>query len=334
MKMDVSLLRPFVPMDPIETHPVTQLVAEDLFSRLWLGQSWTLDPTAICAHLAGADIRVPIGIGVSVTTARHPIQGALEARTVTAVTGHVPHVAFGPGSLALQNALLGSALRRPVTETSRFLAEVRNELGSPTRSGESPSPPVRLPPSVAPMPRLGMGVLRTAMAEAAGRCADSAVLWMTPTAYIEHTIIPALDRGSGRAGVSRPSVVAMIPTVPDSARVNPINATDSTVGGHIKLAHYRDMLCRAGLVMSGDRHADAITLMSGGAVLHGDQAEFAAGMRRFERAGVDDLVINLTGVHHLAGPSAVGSAVDEVLAAAQLAGVGPHGSWSKERKDR
>ncbi|MFE7202610.1 LLM class flavin-dependent oxidoreductase [Pseudonocardia alni] len=322
MTMKVSLLQPFVPSDPADVHPAARLVADSLgLTRLWLGQSWTLDPAAICAHLAGAGVRVPIGVGVLISSVRRPVQAALEARTIAVVTGHAPCVAFGPGSVALQSAVLGSPLRRPVAATSRYLAEVRRELGLPAHAGDPPGRPVRLPPSDAPPPQLGLGVLREAMAEEAGRSADVAVLWMTPPAYVASAIVPALDRGARRAGRARPHIVVIAPTAPDVSQVDPVTATHLAVGGHLLLEHYRDMLCRAGLTVTGDAPSDAARLLSGGVVLHGTSSELAEGVRRFAGAGVDELVINAAGVHHLGGAAAVGTSVSAVVSAAMTAGL-------------
>jgi 5,10-methylenetetrahydromethanopterin reductase len=306
--VQVSLFQPFVPGRLSDTEPFARVVAENSgLSRFWMGQSWTVDPVATCVHLAAVGIRVPTGIGVLVTSARHPVHAALEARTLAVATGHVPEVAFGPGSRDLQRDLLGAPLHRPVSDSVAFLSEVARELGVPTseRTTGTRGYPVRLPLSDAPAPRLGLGVLRPRMAVEAGRSADSAVLWSAPPGYIEHTIVPALDRGADAAGRPRPRVIVIVPTVPQSSGVAEPVAIDAALGGHLRLPHYRDMLQRAAVDLGSTPEHAVAGLLRSDAVLRGHDGDVAEGLRRFAEAGVDEVVLNLSGVHLRGGATAI-----------------------------
>jgi hypothetical protein len=66
---------------------------------------------------------------------------------------------------------------------------------------------------------------------------------------------------------------------------------------HLRLPHYLDMLGRAGLrPVPGDPAASAAGLVERGAFLYGDADELAARLAEFTDAGVDEVVLNLTGV--------------------------------------
>ncbi|MFC4515327.1 LLM class flavin-dependent oxidoreductase [Streptomyces ehimensis] len=328
--MKLSLLIPTVPATVEQAVPFARYVAHDSqLSRLWQGQSYGLEPAATFAYLAGAGYPVPAGTCVLVTPLRHPAQAALEARTVAAVTGQPAVMGYGPGSRAAQMARLGAAYDRPVDAAAEFIRATRSCLAQrwdPPDSGSGGSggsggpgyfhPGGALPPVAHPRVRLGLGVLRPAMARAAGEVADAAITWLAPAGYIRDTILPEVARGAEAAGRPRPSVIAAVPVAVSRPGRNPVELAHLSAGGHLVLPHYADMLARAGVdVPANDPAAAARALISGGGFLYGSPSAIAAGLAGYAAAGVDEVIINLTGVHSWYGTDETLLDLNDILAA-------------------
>ncbi|MHA7961235.1 LLM class flavin-dependent oxidoreductase [Streptomyces sp. L500] len=326
--MKLSLLIPTVPATVEQAVPFARYVAHDSqLSRLWQGQSYGLEPAATFAYLAGAGYPVPAGTCVLVTPLRHPAQAALEARTVAAVTGQPAVMGYGPGSRAAQTARLGAPYDRPVQAAAEFVRATRSCLAQrwdPPAARDSGKgggigyfhPGEALPPVAHPRVRLGLGVLRPAMARAAGEVADVAITWLAPAGYIRDTVLPEVARGAEAAGRPRPSVVAAVPVAVARRGRNPVELAHLSAGGHLVLPHYADMLARAGVdVPANDPAAAARALISGGGFLYGSPSGIAAGLARYAAAGVDEVILDLTGVHSWYGTDETLLDLNDILAA-------------------
>ncbi|MDT0453383.1 LLM class flavin-dependent oxidoreductase [Streptomyces hesseae] len=330
--MRLSLLIPTVPATAEQAVPFARYVAHDSqLSRLWQGQSYGLEPAATFAYLAGAGYPVPAGTCVLVTPLRHPAQAALEARTVAAVTGQPAVMGYGPGSRATQTARLGAAYDRPVDAAAEFIRATRSCLaqrwdppaGGPGQGAERPAgapgyfhPGEALTPVPHPRVRLGLGVLRPAMARVAGEVADAAITWLAPAGYIRDTVLPAVDKGAESAGRPRPSVVAAVPVAVERRGRHPVELAHLSAGGHLVLPHYADMLARAGVdVPANDPVSAARALISGGGFLYGSPSDIAAGLAGYAAAGVDEVILNLTGVHSWYGTDETLLDLNDILAA-------------------
>ncbi|MFI1709722.1 hypothetical protein [Streptomyces griseoruber] len=85
---------------------------------------------------------------------------------------------------------------------------------------------------------------------------------------------------------------------------------------HLQGPHHLDMLRRAGVgVGGGDLKADAQALVEGGAFLGGDTDGLLARLSAYEKAGVDEVVLNVTGVFNVAGAQEAMSDLKRILAA-------------------
>ncbi|WP_455353365.1 hypothetical protein [Streptomyces sp. SYSU K217416] len=73
-----------------------------------------------------------------------------------------------------------------------YLEELRRLLHSAEHGGTGA---LALPGMDHPGVELGLGVLRPVLARAAGRVADVAISWMTPSAYLRDVLVPALAKG-------------------------------------------------------------------------------------------------------------------------------------------
>lgn len=323
----VSILVPFLPRRPEQALPYAGLVEWTHIARLWQGQALMVEPHQSFVHSAGAGLRVPVGLGVTLMPLRHPYEAALQARSLAMTTGHPVVAGYGPGAKEFQMALLGRPYASPLAAVREYLTVVRGLLDGETVDvdGSVYACHAALAAHPAPAVEVGAGVLRPRMAEVAGAVADVAITWLTPARYLAETIVPALERGADGAGRARPRIAAMVPLAlrDDDRDVSKLILAGS--GRHLAGEHYRDMLGRAGIDLAGDPTA---ALVDGGAFLYGDGDELAAGLEAYFDAGVDEVILNVVGVCGVLGAEAALAelkrlvAVTEPLTSAARSGSG------------
>ncbi|MFC7513033.1 LLM class flavin-dependent oxidoreductase [Streptomyces thermocarboxydus] len=143
-----------------------------------------------------------LGTSVALTVLRHPYQAAVEARSISALSG-APYVAgFGPGPVGFQQQLRGERYPKPLRAMKEYVSVVRRLLDSEkvAHEGEyftSGAPFMHVP---APAVEVGLGVLRAGMARTVGEVGDAAITWLTPHWYIGDTLVPAMTEGPSRPG--------------------------------------------------------------------------------------------------------------------------------------
>lgn len=304
--MRISIMLPFIPRRFSSTHRFAAIVADGLASRLWQGQSLIAEPHHVAVDLAAAGLKIPIGIGVSLMPLRHPFEAALQARSAALALGTDVIAGFGPAGRSFQQSLRGEPYASPLTAATEYARIVRGLLDGEALDvrGEYFSMHGALPLAGAARVAVGLGVLRAGMARVAGSVADAAITWLTPPSYLADTIVPALDEGAD--GVRpRPRLVSMVPVAVARTGVSGPAVALSSNRPHLTLPHYQSMLRRAGMPVSAEAaEADAALLIEGGSFLHGDVADIAEGIARYEAVGVDELVLNVTGVMNTSGPQA------------------------------
>lgn len=313
-----SILVPFVPRRPEQLATYAALVHWTRAARLWQGQSLTVEAHQGFAHAAGTGFGVPTGLGVSLMPLKHPYEAAMQARSLAVSTGHPVLAGFGPGRPDLQRAMRGEAYASPLTAAEEYVTVVRGLLQGRQLdfSGEYFHCEGALPPSPAPEVQVGLGVLRPGMARLAGRVADAAITWLTPASYLRETVLPALREGAGAAGRPVPRVVAMVPMALPLPDLDVEAVVVAGSGSHMAAPHYADMLRRAGVdVGSGDPLVDARSLLEGGAFLGGEVDELVEQISDFWNSGVDEVVINLTGVAQVRGPQAAMEQIKTIVTA-------------------
>jgi alkanesulfonate monooxygenase SsuD/methylene tetrahydromethanopterin reductase-like flavin-dependent oxidoreductase (luciferase family) len=267
---------------------------------------------------AGAGFRVPTGLGVTLMPLRHPYEAALQARSLAMATGQPVTAGFGPGGRPLQRSLLGEPYRSPLTAAREYLSIVRGLLAGDAVDvrGEYFSCRAEMPRYPAPRVEIGLGVLRPGMARLAGEVADVAVTWLTPAHYLRDTVLPAMREGAGDKGRGTPRLTAIVPLALARPDREPAELALASNAAHLQGAHYIDMLRRSGTDVAGDDPAaNAKALVDGGAFLSGDPDELVAKLGAFRDAGVDEVVLNLTGVCNLYGPQAALDETKRILAA-------------------
>lgn len=113
---------------PRELLPYAALVAETGAHRLWQGQTLSIEPHQAFAYAAGAGTRVPAGLGVTIMGLRHPLEAAVQAKSLAVLTGHPVVAGFGPGDPSFQRIVHGSAYKSPLTASREYLTAVRHAL--------------------------------------------------------------------------------------------------------------------------------------------------------------------------------------------------------------
>ncbi|MBU6532321.1 LLM class flavin-dependent oxidoreductase [Streptomyces mayonensis] len=312
-----SVLMPFLPRRPEQLLPYAALVEWTGAHRLWQGQAMLVEPFQGFAAAAGAGFRVPTGTGVTLMPLRHPYEAAHQVRSLAMTTGEPVVAGFGPGSREFQRSLLGTPYARPLTAAREYLTIVRGLLsgGTVDVDGEYFSCHATMVPAVAPRIDLGLGVLRPGMAELAGEVADAAVTWLTPPAYLRDTVRPAMEKGAGKAGRPTPRLTAIVPVALERPDRDPAELVLASNATHIQAPHYVDMLKKAGIDISGEElPAAAKRVLEGDAFVHGDIGTIVEKLAAYREAGVDEIVLNVTGVFNVHGPKAAMEDLKKILA--------------------
>lgn len=305
----ISVLFPQQPTDPEAILPYGRLVRDSPFHALWMGQSLCIESHPALAYLAGSGCRIPVGISVGLMALRHPFDAAVQARSLAALLRSPVSIGYGAADPGFVAHLTGAPYAKPAAAVEEYVTVVRALLagGRVRHKGRLFDLDYALPPMEGLEVEIGAGVLRPAMARAAGRAAESAMTWLTPPHYLSGTVIPALAEGAAQAGRDRPPrVVAMVPVGFSGPGRNPMLLAQNTAFNHMRKAHYTDMLRRAGLdVDRSDPLAGTRELVEEGVFVYGKPGDIARELRRYHDVGVDEVVLNVTGVSNLYGSDAL-----------------------------
>ncbi|MEV8307288.1 LLM class flavin-dependent oxidoreductase [Streptomyces flavidovirens] len=313
-----SVLMPFLPRRPEQLLPYTALVEWTNAERLWQGQAMLVEPFQGFASAAGAGFRVPTGLGVTLMPLRHPYEAAHQVRSLAMATGESVIAGFGPGGRSFQQSLLGTPYASPLTAVREYLTIVRGLLAGETVDihGEYFSCHAEMTPAIAPRVDLGLGVLRPGMARLAGEIADVAITWLTPASYLRDTVRPAMEAGSQKAGRNVPRLAVIVPVALDRPGREPSDMVIASNSQHMQAPHYIDMLEKAGIDISGmELPAAAKRMIEGGAFVHGDIDWIIEQLAAYREAGVDEIILNVTGVFNVYGQKAAMGDLKTILAA-------------------
>lgn len=313
-----SVFLPFMPNRPEQVLPYAAFVKHQNVSRLWQGQALVIEPHQLFTYLAGAGFRVPVGTGVTLTPLRHPMEAALHARSLAAITGLSVVAGFGPGATSLQEVLLGSPYGRPIQAAREYLTIVRGLLAGEAVAYQGDyftHQGMLLPGLPAADVELALGVLRPQMARLAGEVADVAVTWLTPPHYLAEHIVPALQRGAEKAQRATPRLATVVPVALREPSRNPVELALASFRGHLQMPHYLDALQRAGVqVDPSDVEKSAQALVESGTFVFEDVAGLAESLDAYRAAGVDEVIVNVTGVSIRYGTKAALAELTKIFA--------------------
>jgi alkanesulfonate monooxygenase SsuD/methylene tetrahydromethanopterin reductase-like flavin-dependent oxidoreductase (luciferase family) len=305
-------------------EPFAKLVKETSLHRLWLGQSLILESHQSFAYLAGRGLRIPVGIGVTLIPFRHPVEAAVQARSLARLTGHPIVAGYGPATPGMVAALRGAPYDKPGRASAEYARAVRGLLDeTPSlieseafyQSELSPLEPMSTHPPV----EVGLGVLRPGMARAAGGTADVAITWMTPPGYVRDTLIPALAQGAAKHGRDQvPRVATVVHVAVARPGRDPRKIALAGAGKHLSLPHYTDMLRQAGVpAEASNSRAGANALLDKGVYLYGSPEEIAKGLMDYEHAGVSEIIINPCGTLVVEGLRSTVRDLEEITTAVE-----------------
>ncbi|MFI8203264.1 LLM class flavin-dependent oxidoreductase [Streptomyces sp. NPDC085937] len=310
------------PIQPDALEPMVEIgtFARDAgVRRMWLGQSLRVETHLALAAFAARVPGVALGTSVALTVLRHPYQAAVEARSISALSG-APYVAgFGPGPVGFQQQLRGERYPKPLRAMKEYVSVVRRLLDSEkvAHEGEyftSGAPFMHVP---APAVEVGLGVLRAGMARTVGEVGDAAITWLTPHWYIGDTLVPAMTEGAEQAGRTRtPRVVSILHAAVDRPGRNMRRTVFTATGPHLASEHYTDMLRRAGVAVDAREPVKgAEALIEQQVFATGTAQDVAKVVRAHRDAGVDEIVLNVCGVYLTEGSRAALEDLGEILEA-------------------
>ncbi|WP_249714976.1 LLM class flavin-dependent oxidoreductase [Rhizomonospora bruguierae] len=305
--VEYSVQLPFSTIKAEQVLPYASLVEWTGARRLWQGQTFTVEPHQAFTFLAGTGTRIPVGLGVTLMPLRHPFEAAIQAASMARIIGQDLTIGYGPGGRNFQAMLRAAPYRSPLTATREYVQIVKGLLAGGlvefvgeyfTCHGAVSSTPV-------PRVEVAMGVLRERMATLAGQVADAAITWLTPAQYLRDTVVPALRAGAAEAGRRPPRLVAIVPLALSRPGRTASELALASNAAHLQAPHYQDMLRKAGVdVAKGHAPEQAAgAVVNAGAFLYGDADFLVRGLKEYEAAGVDEVVLNLTGVYNSAGPA-------------------------------
>jgi alkanesulfonate monooxygenase SsuD/methylene tetrahydromethanopterin reductase-like flavin-dependent oxidoreductase (luciferase family) len=314
----VAVMFPWQTYNADDIVPYAELVASGTARRLWAGQSMMVESHQSFAYLAGMGIKPAVGIGVTLMPLRHPVEAAVQARSLALLTGRPVVVGYGAATPGFVADLRGAPYRKPATAAAGYAAAVRGLLNGEavTRHDEAAHCKAELPAVGAhPIVEVGLGVLRPGMARAAGAVADVAITWLTPPNYIRDVLAPAL--AAGAVGRRRPPrIVAMVHAALARPGRDPSRLVLAGARQHLSTQHYTDMLRQAGVMAyPDDPAAGAHAFVSAGAYAYGSAMDVAKQVRTYRDAGVDEVVLNLSGVAMTEGDDAAVKDLTEILQA-------------------
>jgi F420-dependent oxidoreductase-like protein len=217
--------------------------------RLWLTHSLGLDAHLLVAALAARLPRLELGIAVSLMPMRHPLQAAVETRTLAALTGGRFSLGLGVSEPATVERTLGLRWAPGPAYAREYLTVVR-ELVVRRRvdfRGAHLHVDAELPAMTAPPAPLLLGALGPRMAHVAGEVADGCICWLATPERVERVIVPAVRAGADQSGRAAPEVVALVPALVTDDPVDALRLAEHAFGPHIRRPHYRRALAADGL---------------------------------------------------------------------------------------
>ncbi|MFF4944867.1 F420-dependent peptide dehydroalanine reductase LxmJ [Streptomyces rubiginosohelvolus] len=318
--MNPAVLYPLQPDHPELVAPFAALVRRTGARRLWMCQSFQAETHQALAYLAGAGHTVPVGTSVTLLPMRHPYEAALQARSLALLTDEPVVAGFGIGNPDFVAGLTGRPYDSPRTAVRDYLRSVRALLDGERVEAAGPYHHLDGALSVlphAPRVEVGAGVLRPGMARTAGEAADVAITWMTPPGYVAGTLRPALEEGAAAAGRSRaPRIATAVHVVVDRPGRDVRALALAATAGHREAPHYAAMLRAAGLGLDPhDPAGSADALLRHRVVVAGSAQEIAGALDAYRRSGVDEVLLNPTGVLLAEGVHAAVEDLEEILAA-------------------
>ncbi|MEU1997651.1 LLM class F420-dependent oxidoreductase [Nocardia gamkensis] len=253
----------------------------------WIPQIPTdFDALITIAAMGLRTSRIELGTAVVPLQAQHPIALARQALSAHAAAGGRLALGVGPSHHWIVRDMLGLPYDKPAAYTRDYLEVLHAGLRGPGRVDVRNATftvhnPLDLGP-VAPVPVL-VAALGPVMLRIAGERADGTVLWMADERAIADHVVPKIGKAAADAGRPAPRVVAGLPVcLCEPGRVDEARERANRILGEAEISpNYQRLLDQGDARDIGDL------------CLAGDEAQIAAGLRRYAEAGATDVSVRL-----------------------------------------
>ncbi|MEU1549265.1 LLM class F420-dependent oxidoreductase [Nocardia sp. NPDC005745] len=268
----------------------------------WIPQIPTdFDALITIAAMGLRTSRIELGTAVVPLQTQHPIALARQALSAHAAAGGRLALGVGPSHHWIVRDMLGLPYDKPAAYTRDYLEVLHAGLRGPGRVDVQNATftvhnPLDLGP-VAPVPVL-VAALGPVMLRIAGEQADGTVLWMADERAIADHVVPKISKAAADAGRPAPRVVAGLPVcLCEPGRVDEARERANRILGEAEISpNYQRLLDQGDARDIGDL------------CLAGDEAQIAAGLRRYAEAGATDVSVRLL---------PIGETRDELVASKQ-----------------
>lgn len=240
----LEALFPYQANDPRQLFAAARMAADAGVRRLWLTHSLGLDAQLLVAATAARLPELEFGTAVSLMPTRHPLQAAVDARTLAVLTGGRFSLGLGVSEPAIVRHTLGQAWAPGPAYAREYLTVVTSlvRTGAVCHEGELLRVDAQLPSLPGPPPPIVLGALGPRMARVAGALADGCICWLTTPERIAQVIVPAVREGAEAAGREAPDVIALVPAALTEDPVEAGRVADHAFGRHLSRPHYRRVL--------------------------------------------------------------------------------------------
>ncbi|WP_280315606.1 LLM class F420-dependent oxidoreductase [Nocardia abscessus] len=253
----------------------------------WIPQIPTdFDALITIAAMGLRTSRIELGTAVVPLQAQHPIALARQALSAHAAAGGRLALGVGPSHHWIVRDMLGLPYDKPAAYTRDYLEVLNAGLRGPgsvdvENATFTVHNPLDLGP-VAPVPVL-IAALGPVMLRIAGEQADGTVLWMADERAIADHVVPKIAKAAADAGRPAPRVVAGLPVcLCEPGRVDEARERANRILGEAEISpNYQRLLDQGDARDIGDL------------CLAGDEAQIAAGLRRYAEAGATDISVRL-----------------------------------------
>ena len=256
----------------------------------WLTTGGTgLDALTLFAAAAVQTDHILFGTSIVPTYPRHPIVAAQQSQVLDQLAPGRLRLGVGPSHRPTMRAMFGYNLRAPLTNLREYLQILRALLheGSVNFDGQEYTAHASIP-NPAPIPVMA-SALQEGSFELCGAEADGAISWVSPAAYLRDKALPAMRRGSDRAGRETPPLIAHAPVCisanPDATRL----AVQQQLSNYPRLPFYQQMWAAAGYPEAAEETwSDG---MIAATVLAGDADTVGERMTAMLNMGIAELLV-------------------------------------------
>jgi alkanesulfonate monooxygenase SsuD/methylene tetrahydromethanopterin reductase-like flavin-dependent oxidoreductase (luciferase family) len=226
---------------------------------------------------------------------RHPLALVQQTLVITSLAPGRFRLGVGPSHQPSVEGQFGSPFTRPLEYWEEYVAILRGVLqrGKADLDGKRlrAHAEVPAPPNV---PIL-ISALRPGSYRLAGRVSDGALAWVSPLPYLRDRALPALRDGAAGRDTVPPLIAHCFAAVhEDAAAVR--EAARDRLAIYARLPFYQEMFALAGFPEA--RQGTFSDAMLDAVVVHGDEADVAAGLRAYLDAGMGEVIASVLAVGH------------------------------------